>query len=231
MSKKSIKKCHRKFRRKFLCIPVPHKSTIQQLVKKVCETGSFSKKKINRRTVLSEKKLDDIAYLLENSLNKSFSKLAHQAGVSVSSVYKATELLNFKSYKFAFSAPVMFRRKFPDIPVPHKSTIQQLVKKVCETGEENKSKNSFIRKKLDDIAYLLENSPNKSFSKLAHQAGVSVSSVYKATELLTFKSYKFAFSAPVMASVSVSPVYKATKLLNFKPYKLAFSAPVMVSNL
>ncbi|PSN45626.1 hypothetical protein C0J52_16992 [Blattella germanica] len=81
---------------------------IQQLVKKVCETGSFSDKKINRRgTVLTEDKLNDIVYLLENSPNKSLSKLAQQAGVSVSSVYKATKLLNFKPYKFAFSAPVM----------------------------------------------------------------------------------------------------------------------------
>ncbi|PSN44186.1 hypothetical protein C0J52_20703 [Blattella germanica] len=64
--------------------------------------------KINRRrTVITEEKLDDIAYLLENSLNKSLSKLAQQAGVSVSSVYKATKHLNFKPYKFAFSAPVM----------------------------------------------------------------------------------------------------------------------------
>ncbi|PSN49820.1 hypothetical protein C0J52_01368 [Blattella germanica] len=92
---KSIKKCCRKFRRKFPDIPVPHKSTIQQLVKKVCET------------VLTEEKLDDIPYLLENSPNQSLSKLAQQAGVSVSSVYKATKLLNFKPYKFAFSAPVM----------------------------------------------------------------------------------------------------------------------------
>ncbi|PSN44713.1 hypothetical protein C0J52_16647, partial [Blattella germanica] len=85
-----------------------HKSTIQQLVKKVCETGSFSDKKINRRrTVLTEEKLDDIAYLLENSPNKSLSKLAQQAGVSVSSVYKATKLLNFKLYKSAFPVPVM----------------------------------------------------------------------------------------------------------------------------
>ncbi|PSN55840.1 hypothetical protein C0J52_02726 [Blattella germanica] len=60
-----------------------------------------------RRTVLTEEKLDDIAYLLENSPNKSLSKLAQQAGVSVSSVYKATKLLNFKPYKFVFSAPVM----------------------------------------------------------------------------------------------------------------------------
>ncbi|PSN51602.1 hypothetical protein C0J52_09095 [Blattella germanica] len=96
--KKSIKKCRRKFRRKFPGIPVPHKSTIQQLVKKMCETGSFSDKKMNRRrTVLNEEKLDDIANLLENSLNKSLSKLAQQAAVSVSSVYKATKLLNFST--------------------------------------------------------------------------------------------------------------------------------------
>ncbi|PSN38379.1 hypothetical protein C0J52_21487, partial [Blattella germanica] len=83
-------------------------STIQQLVKKVCETGSFSYKKINRRrTVLTEEKLDDIAYLLENSPNKSLSKLAQETDVSVSSVYKATKLINFKLYKFAFSASVM----------------------------------------------------------------------------------------------------------------------------
>ncbi|PSN39433.1 hypothetical protein C0J52_12352 [Blattella germanica] len=73
-------------------------STIQQLVKKVCETGSFSDKKINqRRTVLTEEKLDNIAYLLGKSPNKSLSKLAQQAGVSVSSVYKATKLLNLST--------------------------------------------------------------------------------------------------------------------------------------
>ncbi|PSN46861.1 hypothetical protein C0J52_13686, partial [Blattella germanica] len=106
MGKKSIKKCRRKFRKKFPGIPVLHKSTIQQLVKKVCVKQD---KKINRRrTVLTEEKLDDISYLLENSPNKSLSKLAQQASVSVSSVYKATKLLNFKPYKFAFSAPVMY---------------------------------------------------------------------------------------------------------------------------
>ncbi|PSN39197.1 hypothetical protein C0J52_17874 [Blattella germanica] len=90
MRKKSIKKCRRKVRRKFPGIPVPHKSMIEQLVKK--------NNKINRRrTVLTEEKLYDIAYLLENSPNKSLSKLAQQAGVSVSSVYKATKLLNFST--------------------------------------------------------------------------------------------------------------------------------------
>ncbi|PSN54239.1 hypothetical protein C0J52_09249 [Blattella germanica] len=95
---------------KFPGIPVLHKSTIQQLVKKVCKT--LSDKKINRRrTVLTEEKLDDIAFILENSPNKSLSKLVQQASVSVSSVYKATKLtLNLKPYKFAFSAPVMVKR-------------------------------------------------------------------------------------------------------------------------
>ncbi|PSN33944.1 hypothetical protein C0J52_19344 [Blattella germanica] len=83
MQKNSIKKCRHKFKKE-----IPGHS---------CAA----------RTVLTEEKLNDIAYLLENSPNKSLSKLAQQAGVSVSSVYKATELLNFKPYKFAFSAPVM----------------------------------------------------------------------------------------------------------------------------
>ncbi|PSN54011.1 hypothetical protein C0J52_10163, partial [Blattella germanica] len=122
MRKKSIKKCRRKFRRKYPGIPVPHKSTIQQLVKKVCETGSFSDKKINQRTtVLPEEKLDDIAYLLENSPNKS--KLAQQAtSVSVSSVYKATKLLNFKPYKFPFSGPVMFLYFYINLAAHHPSS-------------------------------------------------------------------------------------------------------------
>ncbi|PSN51195.1 hypothetical protein C0J52_06063 [Blattella germanica] len=81
--KKSIKKCRRKFRRKFPGIPVPHKSMIQQL------------KISRRRTVLTEEKLNDIAYLWENSHNKSLSKLVQQASVSVTSVYKPTKLLNF----------------------------------------------------------------------------------------------------------------------------------------
>ncbi|PSN52530.1 hypothetical protein C0J52_14316 [Blattella germanica] len=95
MRKKSIKKYRQGNSR--AQIAVKHKSMIQQLVKKVCETG---------RTVLTEEKLEAID-LLENSPNKSLSKLAQQARVSVSSVYKATKFLNFKPYKFAFSAPVM----------------------------------------------------------------------------------------------------------------------------
>ncbi|PSN33783.1 Nuclear protein localization protein 4, partial [Blattella germanica] len=80
MRKKSIEMCRRKFRRKYPGITVPHKSTIQHLVKKVCETGSFSDKKINRRrTVITQENLNDIAYLLENSPNKSLSKLAQHA--------------------------------------------------------------------------------------------------------------------------------------------------------
>ncbi|PSN50358.1 hypothetical protein C0J52_07595 [Blattella germanica] len=74
--------------RAFLCCI----STIQQLVKKVCEAGSFSDKKINRRrTVLTEEKLDDIAYLLENSPNKSLSKLSQQVYLCLQS----TKLQNF----------------------------------------------------------------------------------------------------------------------------------------
>ena len=43
--KKSFKTCHLKIRR-FSGISVPSKSTIQELVEKVCETGSVVDKKI-----------------------------------------------------------------------------------------------------------------------------------------------------------------------------------------
>ena len=43
--KKSIKKCHAKFRRQFPGISVPYKSTIQKLVKKLQTTGSLLDKK------------------------------------------------------------------------------------------------------------------------------------------------------------------------------------------
>ncbi|PSN48835.1 hypothetical protein C0J52_05117 [Blattella germanica] len=93
MRKKSIKKCRRKFRRKFLGIPVPHKSTVQQLVKKVCETGSFSDKKINRRTtVLTEEKLDNIAYLWKIHLINLFQNWPNRP---VYLCLQCTKLQNF----------------------------------------------------------------------------------------------------------------------------------------
>ncbi|PSN45649.1 hypothetical protein C0J52_12339 [Blattella germanica] len=97
--KHSYLKCRILFIRKFPGVSVPNKSTIHRLVCKVCEIGAFADKKRNRkRTVLTEEKLNGIGACFEKSPHESLSKLAHQVGVSVSSVWNATKLLKFKPY-------------------------------------------------------------------------------------------------------------------------------------
>ena len=96
MKKSSWRKC----RRQFPDSPVPDKTTIYRLVKKFNDTGSVQNKKpqVNKR-VLTEEKLDEIGFRLEQSPQKSLRRLAQQVGVSKSSVQLATKLLKLKPYK------------------------------------------------------------------------------------------------------------------------------------
>ena len=91
MKKSSWRKCRRKFRRQFPDSSVPDKTTIYRLVKKFNYTGSVQNKKpqVNKR-VLTEEKLDEIGFRLEQSPKKSLRRLAQQVGVSKSSVQLAT---------------------------------------------------------------------------------------------------------------------------------------------
>ncbi|PSN46547.1 hypothetical protein C0J52_19601, partial [Blattella germanica] len=79
---------------------VPDRTTICRLFKKFNETGSVANKKprVNKR-VLTEEKLDEIAFRLEISSRKSLRRLAQEVGVSKTSVQHATKLLKLKPYK------------------------------------------------------------------------------------------------------------------------------------
>ena len=100
MKQHSWRRCRRKFRRRYPDAPVPDRTTICRLFKKFNETGSVANKKprVNKR-VLTEEKLDEIAFRLEISPRKSLRRLAQEVGVSKTSVQHATKLLKLKPYK------------------------------------------------------------------------------------------------------------------------------------
>ncbi|PSN54402.1 hypothetical protein C0J52_21882 [Blattella germanica] len=78
MKQHSWRRCRRKFRRRYPDAPVPDRTTICRLFKKFNETGSVANKKprVNKR-VLTEEKLDEIAFRLEISPRKSLRRLAN----------------------------------------------------------------------------------------------------------------------------------------------------------
>ena len=68
-----------------------------RLVKKFNETDSVQNKKPQvNKLVLTEEKLDEIGFRLEQSPQKSLCQLAQQVGVSKSSVQHATKFLKLK---------------------------------------------------------------------------------------------------------------------------------------
>jgi hypothetical protein len=69
-------------------------------VEKFKKTGSvLDKKKVRRRFVLTEEKLDEIGAQMETCPSKSLHRLAVQSGVSKSSAHRAMKLLNLRPYK------------------------------------------------------------------------------------------------------------------------------------
>ena len=94
-SRMSCSETRRKFRVKFPGGPVPNPSTIRRQAKRFKETGSVKNRKVNRRRhLLTEETLDEIGERLEHTLQKSLKRLSQETGVSVSSVQRATKLLN-----------------------------------------------------------------------------------------------------------------------------------------
>ena len=78
------------------------------------ETISVVDTEINfRRTLLTEDKLDDAGVCLENSPQKSLSKLAQQVGVSISLIWEATKVLELRAkmckYEKFSKGPEMLR--------------------------------------------------------------------------------------------------------------------------
>ena len=107
--KKNYKVCRRKFRRKYPGVQIPSKVTIFNLVKKARTEGIFIDKHDKVKRFLTEGKLDDVAYFLQHSVNKSLRRLGQEAGISKASAWRATKL-NFEQHikwrvKFSSSSP------------------------------------------------------------------------------------------------------------------------------
>lgn len=90
----------------------------------------------------------------------------------------------------------MFQEKFPETPVPNKSTICRLIQRFRDTGnvmdrKRNRSATVLKEDKLLEIQEVLKHSPETSLSKLHQQCNVSLSSAYVATKKLKMRSYKW----------------------------------------
>ncbi|PSN50640.1 Golgi resident protein GCP60 [Blattella germanica] len=81
------------------------------------------------RYTLEQRRFVYDTYICERSQLKSVTL----AGVSVSSVYKATKLLNFKSYKFEFSAPVMVKKEGKAVHLSYEDKLR-LVAFTCQVS-------------------------------------------------------------------------------------------------
>ena len=78
---------------------MPNPSTIRRQTKRFKETGSVKNRKVNRRRhVLTEQTLDETGERLGHTPQKSLKRLSEETGVSVSSVQRATTLLNLHTY-------------------------------------------------------------------------------------------------------------------------------------
>ncbi|KAG7154479.1 Macrophage migration inhibitory factor-like [Homarus americanus] len=89
-----------------------------------------------------------------------------------------------------------FAEKFPNIQVPHRNTVRQLIKKFRDTGSVADAPRSgrpsvLTQEKLEDLSDHILQSPKNSVRKLAQEAGVSYGSVQRALRKdLLFHPYK-----------------------------------------
>jgi hypothetical protein len=88
-----------------------------------------------------------------------------------------------------------FRRKYPDLTVPCKSTIYKIVKKVRKTGsvldkKKHRKRHILTEEILDDIGARLEASPKISLRRLALECGLSKTTTHVAIKLLKQHSYE-----------------------------------------
>ncbi|XP_069683792.1 probable ATP-dependent RNA helicase DDX52 isoform X1 [Periplaneta americana] len=88
-----------------------------------------------------------------------------------------------------------FHHKFPDVTIPSRTTVHNLVNKVRRTGsilnkKRVQERRVLTEEKLDEIGARLENTPQKSLKCLAQETGISKSSAAVATKLLKLKPFK-----------------------------------------
>lgn len=97
---KSYERVKDEFRLKFPNSAVPNNTTITRLINKFRETGSVQdRKSTGRPSVLTEQVLDNVKQRLTTSPRKSLRKLSVQAGLSLSSTFRATKKLNLRPYR------------------------------------------------------------------------------------------------------------------------------------
>lgn len=89
-----------------------------------------------------------------------------------------------------------FREKFPNSPVPGRSTISFLVRKFKETGsifnrKRRQTYTALTKRKLAEVARVLEQSPQTSLTKLRQRCGLSYGSAHRATRKLKMRPYRF----------------------------------------
>jgi hypothetical protein len=89
-----VRKCRRKFRRKFRDETVRSRHTIHNFVNKLRSTGLLiDQKQKHKRLVLTEEKLEGVWTRFEHAPRKSLKRLAQETGVSKSSARNGTQLL------------------------------------------------------------------------------------------------------------------------------------------
>lgn len=94
-----------------------------------------------------------------------------------------------------------FRRKYPEVTVPCKSTIYKLVKKVHKTGsvldkKKTRKRRILTEEMLDKIGARLEANPKVLLRHVALEFGVSRSTVCLAKRLLNQYSYGIKTTVP-----------------------------------
>ncbi|XP_069688067.1 peptide methionine sulfoxide reductase-like isoform X2 [Periplaneta americana] len=118
-SKKSCATTRRKFKHKFPDRSVPSRKTIERLFHRLHETGSLNdRKRIQKRRVLTEEKIDEIGAALERNPHQCLRILAQETGISKASAGVATKLLGLK--RTASSVSRNMPSLLHDINVPTK---------------------------------------------------------------------------------------------------------------
>ena len=89
----------------------------------------------------------------------------------------------------------LFHEKFPDVPIPGKTTVYDIVKRFRETGSVNERSRSrqpdvLTPEFTERVQQSLLRSPGKSLRRLSQQLGASYSTCHRATKRLRLRPYR-----------------------------------------
>jgi len=98
---KSIQAVQRKFRRRYYALPVPAKSTIQNLIRKFRNTGSVAdQKRCGRpRSVITEQSTEEVALFFMETPTSTIRPSASVLQMSRSSLHRTLRALNLHPYR------------------------------------------------------------------------------------------------------------------------------------